>query len=151
MYFSGVQKFFAPLKNFLKRLFPKKNDNFSREVGVKSEAIAANYLKHKGLKILTRNWRYKRYEIDIIGLDQQEVLVFIEVRARSDRAKQSGYYTVDHKKKHAIKIAVKAYLKCLPKPSPAFRFDILEIEWHLNEGYTCRHFENVPLFPQHFY
>ncbi len=153
MRFPRGYKIFALIQRFLRRFFCKKARNYASDVGLKSESIAVSYLKQKGIKILARNWRYKHYEIDIIGLDAQNTLVFVEVRARADHAKQSGYYTVDQKKKRALKMAVKAYIQNFPKKSKVslgFRFDIIELEWHFDKSYHCRHFENVALFPKYF-
>jgi putative endonuclease len=51
-------------------------------LGKRGECLARQYLSAKGWKILTSNYRYKRGELDIVGLDG-EVLVFVEVKYRS--------------------------------------------------------------------
>lgn len=52
------------------------------KLGIKGEEIAANYLAGLGYKIIERNWRHKKDEIDIIALDGR-FLVIIEVKTRS--------------------------------------------------------------------
>lgn len=52
-----------------------------RSQGKAGEDIAANYLEREGLKILERNYRFERGEIDIIAEEGDE-LVFVEVKAR---------------------------------------------------------------------
>ena len=37
------------------------------QLGKEAEQMAVNYLVEKGYEILHCNWRYSRYEIDIIG------------------------------------------------------------------------------------
>ena len=52
------------------------------ERGRFGEARAADFVRRElGYRILARNWRYKRDEIDLVCLDGA-VLVFIEVRLR---------------------------------------------------------------------
>ncbi len=51
--------------------------------GKDGELKAAAYLQQKGWEILACNYRYKRGELDIIGLDG-EVLVFVEVKYRKN-------------------------------------------------------------------
>ena len=52
------------------------------ETGKRGEEIAAQYLLKKGYKILDKNWRYFRNEIDIVALDGI-FLVVAEVKTRS--------------------------------------------------------------------
>ncbi len=54
----------------------------SFELGKQGEEIASEYLINKGFKIIERNWRAGRYEIDIIAIDNN-TLVFVEVKTRS--------------------------------------------------------------------
>ncbi len=51
-------------------------------LGIKGEETAANYLAGLGYKIIERNWRHKKDEIDIIALDGR-FLVIAEVKTRS--------------------------------------------------------------------
>ena len=50
-------------------------------IGKEGEDYAARWLEKEGYEILHRNWRYRRYEIDIIAR-RAEILHFIEVKAR---------------------------------------------------------------------
>jgi putative endonuclease len=49
--------------------------------GKKGESLAAEYLLQKGFTILHSNWRWSRYEIDIIAI-KDNILHFIEVKTR---------------------------------------------------------------------
>lgn len=53
--------------------------------GSRGEAAACAFLIEQGFRILQRNWRYKRAEVDIIAIEA-ETLVFIEVKARKTEA-----------------------------------------------------------------
>lgn len=53
-----------------------------QKIGLLGEDNACHYLTSLGYKILERNWRFSKAEIDIIAKDK-EVLVFIEVKAKS--------------------------------------------------------------------
>ncbi|HTE26990.1 YraN family protein [Flavitalea sp.] len=50
--------------------------------GKKGEEFAAIYIANLGFQILERNWRYRRFEIDIIA-SRSDVLHFIEVKTRT--------------------------------------------------------------------
>ena len=62
----------------------KKVNN--QATGISGENSAVAYLKKKGFEILERNYRYRRGEIDIIGLWNNELLVFFEVKFRKNNS-----------------------------------------------------------------
>ena len=95
--------------------FPKKiAPNSTRaERGLFGENLAADYCRRElGYKVIARNWRYKRDEVDLICLDGA-VLVFIEVRARAEDALVSGYHSIGKHKKEVLQRAYKNYLNQL--------------------------------------
>ena len=96
-------------------------------VGRWGESRAAAYLKQeKGMRVLVRNWKQGRDELDLVCL-QGEVLVFVEVKTRKSAVAGSGYHAVDRRKKRALRRACKAYMSQLPKGPRHFRFDIVEV------------------------
>ena len=54
------------------------------ELGKKGEQLAVNYLIGKGYKIVERNWRFQKAEIDIIAR-KAETLISVEVKTRSTK------------------------------------------------------------------
>ena len=55
----------------------------SHNIGQHAENACCKYLQKQGLKLLSRNYRGKRGEIDIIMQDKDS-LVFVEVRYRKN-------------------------------------------------------------------
>ncbi|MRI00774.1 endonuclease [Kriegella sp. EG-1] len=53
------------------------------EFGQEGEQIAADFLAKNGYKILCKNYRYLKSEIDIIA-QKGEIIAIVEVRARSN-------------------------------------------------------------------
>lgn len=51
-------------------------------LGARGERIAKAYLEQLGYKIIALNWRERKFEIDLIVIDKNE-LVFVEVKSRS--------------------------------------------------------------------
>lgn len=122
--------------------------------GARGEAAAADFLERRhAFKIVARNWRSprdRRDEIDLVARDG-EVLVFVEVKARSADALVPGYYAVDARKKRALRRAVHAYLGALAQPPRTFRFDVVEVALSERLPAQCLHFENVELFPKGYH
>ncbi|MDR2200671.1 MAG: YraN family protein [Puniceicoccales bacterium] len=114
-----------------------------QKIGEKGENLALHFLeKIKKYKILEKNWRYGRGEIDLIAKDDC-LIVFVEVRTRQWNALVSGYYSVGKKKKSALKPVVQAYIQS--HHLRYFRFDVVEIT-HAADRYELFHYENIPFF-----
>ena len=56
-----------------------------RRQGKIGEDLAAKYLERNGLRIIERNYRFERGEIDLIA-EEGEELVFVEVKTRRSNA-----------------------------------------------------------------
>lgn len=54
----------------------------TKQTGNRGEEQAAEWLQSKGFEIVTRNFRYKRAEIDLI-VRKDSCLIFVEVKTRS--------------------------------------------------------------------
>jgi putative endonuclease len=65
--------------------------------GKEGEDMAARFLVEKGFEIIERNYRHKRYEIDLI-VKKDNWLVFVEVKLRSSDAFGYPEDFVDYKK-----------------------------------------------------
>jgi putative endonuclease len=51
------------------------------ETGRRGEELAIAYLEKHGFSVIEKNWRYSRFEIDVIA-SKNEMLHFIEVKTR---------------------------------------------------------------------
>jgi len=98
-----------------------------RELGNLGENLAVEHLQREGLKILARNYRCPKGEMDIIARDG-DCLVFVEVRTRSSsssgRAEES---IVFHKLQRLKAIAMLYLLEQNIKKWPSLRFDVVAI------------------------
>ncbi|MDA8172236.1 MAG: YraN family protein [Nitrospiraceae bacterium] len=90
-----------------------------------SEQKAVKYLEKSGYKILCRNFRVKKAEIDIIAEDGPW-LVFIEVKARSSGLFGAPEEAVTLKKQRRIMDAARSYMALEKAQRPA-RFDVIAI------------------------
>lgn len=100
----------------------------TRELGAKREAYACDYLTANGIRIVNRNYRTRRGEIDIIGYDG-DTLVFFEVKYRSSGARGYAAEAVDYRKQYRI-CRVSDYYRMvnhLPIDSPC-RYDVIAMD-----------------------
>lgn len=79
------------------------------ELGKKGEDKAASYLLDKGYRIVARNYRYDRKEVDIIAYDG-DMLVMVEVRTRASEYHEHPRDSVTPAKMNAIAYAGEAYI-----------------------------------------
>ena len=73
----------------------------NKHLGDRGESYAEDYLRRQGYRILTRNYRTKIGEIDLIA-DDHGTLVFIEVKTRSSVRYGIPSEAVNYKKKQKI-------------------------------------------------
>jgi putative endonuclease len=77
--------------------------------GARAEALAAAYLEGKGLRIVTRNYRCRGGEIDLIALEGATT-VFVEVRLRSSSDYGGAGESIQFFKRRRILMAARYFL-----------------------------------------
>lgn len=95
-------------------------------MGEAAERSAEELLEKKGYRILTRNYRCRHGEIDIVAEDN-DVLVFVEVRSRRTDQFGDPLETVDIVKQTRITRTARHYLSTQKKPDRSVRFDVIGI------------------------
>ena len=93
--------------------------------GTGVEDFACAYLERSGLRLLARNFRCRRGEIDLIMQDG-EYLVFVEVRYRKHDAFGSAAETVSSAKQARI-ITTASYFLQRQRREPPCRFDVVAV------------------------
>ncbi len=95
------------------------------KAGLWGELYSSRYLRDKGYKLLTGNYRCRIGEIDLIA-QKDGVLCFIEVKTRGEDPMFSPMEAVDIHKRNRIIGAAQSYLHCTGSELPS-RFDVIEV------------------------
>ena len=101
--------------------------------GDAAEDAALAHLERAGLRLLERNYRVaagpSRHagEVDLILLDRDGTLVFVEVRARADASHGGAAASVTARKQQRLVYAAQHYLLRYASPPPC-RFDVVAID-----------------------
>ncbi|WP_292008251.1 YraN family protein [Chryseobacterium sp.] len=111
------------------------------DFGKEAEEFAVTYLKDKGYKILTRNFRFQKAEIDIIA-EKDNMIVVIEVKARSTDVFLLPQEAVNKKKIRLIVSAADHYLEEYGRDNEV-RFDIVSVLPNGNDTFGITHIENA--------
>ncbi len=94
--------------------------------GWEAEERALQYLLSQGLALLTRNFRCRGGEIDLI-MQQGRELVFVEVRFRSSASHGGALASVTSRKQARLVLAAQVFLQRY-RQLPACRFDVIAID-----------------------
>lgn len=114
------------------------------ELGKKGEEAAAEFMKDKGYKVLTRNWRMHRHEIDIVAEDE-EFIIFVEVKTRTSRQWGNPEDFIGKTKIRRIVEAADLFLQLSDIEKPA-RFDIISAVWD-GEDFEIEHIDDAFMSP----
>ncbi len=115
-----------------------------RALGAFGETVAAGFLKKKGFKILARNWRCDRGEVDLVAR-QGKTLVFVEVKTRRIPSPHPPESAVDVPKQLRLRRTGLAYLhRHRFRHWEGIRFDVVGVRVSpQGEVIAVRHFEDA--------
>ncbi len=117
------------------------------ETGKLGETAAAEFLEKKGWRIVERNWRAGRGEIDIIAWANEKLLVFVEVKTRTGEGAGFGgpEQAVDARKQELLARAAGAYMESIDYEWE-IRFDVVAVILRNGKVLEIRHVEDA-FFP----
>lgn len=112
------------------------------QFGQAGEARAEEYLRQKGYRILARNLRTSLGEIDLVAEDEG-VLVFVEVKARTTGAFGGALLAVDRRKQAKLIRLASQYLAQRHWMERACRFDVVLVQGEADAPVQVAHLENA--------
>lgn len=114
------------------------------ELGRWGEELAANFLLSRDMRILERNWRIARGELDIIYVDPaRDVLVACEVKTRRISSFVSGFEAVSYEKKQRLRSLLVAYLATHDWHAREIRVDLIAVTVFHDGEWELSHIEGV--------
>lgn len=102
-----------------------KKNTYKQELGTIGENLICLEYAARGCKILARNMRLGRYELDIIAYSPENEYIFIEVKTRSTTAFGGMESVTAHKLKN-IQYAALAWMAKNHLLGVPFRIDVAE-------------------------
>ncbi|HIT16730.1 MAG TPA: YraN family protein [Candidatus Avimuribaculum pullicola] len=113
------------------------------ETGKIGEELAAEYLIKKGYVVRDMNWRWLKYELDIV-CEYQGRIVVVEVKTRTSDMVDPLEAITPKKIAHIVK-AADVYLKLFDLPHEV-QFDVVTLTRH-GEEYVINHIEDAFFAP----
>jgi len=116
---------------------------YKKELGIKGENMAADYLKKMGYEILDKNFRKREGEIDLIAEDPEtKEIAFIEVKTRKNSNFGYPEEAVDGEKAEKMTEVANAWLDIKEKLNNSWRIDIIAIELEFSPP-KITHIKNI--------
>lgn len=134
--FSTIINKSVKLVNYLK--------NINIDLGRNGEDQALKFLETNNFKILSRNFRCKIGEIDIIAKKNEDI-IFVEVKTRTSSKFGSPGEAVTYKKRLKILKVAEFFILINKIKDCNFRFDVIEVKKE-NEKFIINHLENAISF-----
>lgn len=111
-----------------------KGKKLNKVIGNLGEGIARKYLIQHGYSILEANFRCPKGEIDIIAKENDDTIVFVEVKTRTNSKYGQPFEAVDYRKRQRLYTIAQYYIYEKKLMEYKYRFDIVSII--LNSKYT---------------
>ena len=102
--------------------------------GRRGEDIALAFLLARGFRLLHRNYRHGRGEIDLIMEDPQGVLVFVEVKANRTQGSGRPLERIDGRKIRRLQRMAQRFVWQSGQPDRDMRFDVVGVEFPAAHG-----------------
>lgn len=96
------------------------------ELGRRAEELAASYLTAQGFRVVDRNVRIGRDELDVVA-ERGGLLVVCEVRARTDDTWVTPAQTITKTKAASVRRGVAAYIRARQLRGMAVRIDVASV------------------------
>jgi putative endonuclease len=112
-------------------------------LGQWGEKRAEKLLRGKGLKVLARNVFCKTGELDLVMVDTDGTLVFVEVKTRADEGFAPAEAAITPAKKRRMTRAAHYFLACHDLRDRLYRFDVVTIVLGYSGRPEIRHYENA--------
>jgi putative endonuclease len=110
------------------------------QTGTDGEDLASRYLESQGLVVLSRNWRCREGELDLVATDRHRLIV-CEVKTRSSTNFGHPAEAVTEEKANRIRRLARHWRAAHNVGWCPERFDIIAITWPPDQEPKLQHFE----------
>jgi len=106
------------------RLAPARPNDVLGRYG---EELAVQHLVATGMVVLDRNWRCREGELDVVALEPDGTVVFVEVKTRSGRGFGEPAEAVGRAKARRLRALACRWLLAHPSGGRPLRFDVVAV------------------------
>ena len=107
------------------------------------EKRCRRFLRKKGFRIITSNYKPKGGEIDIVAAEPDGRIVFVEVKTRRDEKFAAAQSAVTPKKQKRMVIAARQFVRKYKLQDKPLRFDVVAVILGEKGAPEIRHYESA--------
>ncbi len=96
------------------------------ELGRRGEQLAADYLTAAGHRVVDRNWRCPRGELDLVTIDRDQI-VAVEVKTRTSLDFGHPFEAIDRRKLERVYRLAWAWCTAHERPTSRVRVDAVSV------------------------
>ena len=113
-----------------------------KEFGDQGESIACNFLLENGYKIVKRNYRFGKGEIDVIAT-KDKLIIFLEVKTRNNQNFGPAELAVTKGKQNQVRKIAESFLYENNFTDYDCRIDVIAINYQGRDKYNLNHIINA--------
>jgi putative endonuclease len=114
----------------------------THDLGRHYEDEVARYLTERGWRILDRNVRFQRKEVDLVAR-LGDVVAFVEVKGRRGTGYGHPLEAITWRKRREIESVASWWVARFGEPGVLYRFDAVSVERTSDGGLLVRHLEDA--------
>jgi len=114
----------------------------THRLGRHFEAVAARWLEELGWRVVARNVRFCRKEVDLV-IRRGDLVAFVEVKGRRGQAYGTPAEAVTWKKRREIESVARWWIGRHGNPELRYRFDVIGIRPDGHGQLTVEHMEDA--------
>ena len=109
------------------RILTTRDSADRKRFGASGEDLASNWLQHHGYRVVARNWRCPRGELDIV-CELGDEIVFVEVKSRRSTMLGAPEEAVTPAKQRRLIRAAQYFLLQRSQEHRSYRIDVIAVE-----------------------
>lgn len=113
-----------------------------KKLGRWGERRSCRYLRGKGYRLITQNFRCKTGEVDLVMADGDS-MVFVEVKTRRDEHQTRAIEAVNFNKRQRLSRAANRFVRKYKIVDKPLRFDIVTVVLGAKGSPEIRHYKNA--------
>lgn len=114
-----------------------------KKLGRWGERYSEKFLKLNGLRLLARNFSSRDGEIDLVMIDRDGGVVFVEVKTRADEKLESAESAINYSKKIKLIKTAKLFCRKYGLENKALRFDAVIVILGESAKPEVRHYQSI--------